>query len=228
MKYLHITLYSIFILTLTACGGGGGGGGDDFDPTDPNTVFRTFPAGFFVEGRSGMMNCTGKDTNGDKYTAVWSDQTQAQTTFLGDPAIPLLGQLQLTNTSTGAFVSTIGTSYASTSAVDRRKLGYSDATTTTVSATTSVLPETVKIGDFGNTGTYTDNAGNVDVESWRVDDGGSGRAKLVTLSTETDQFGDLQTSSTTTDLIDTGGNVISEVVEVFFATLGVTLSLNCS
>lgn len=122
----------------------------------------------------------------------------------------------------------IETSYASTSAVDRRNSGYSDATTTTVAATTSVPPETVKIGDFGNTGTYTDNVGDVDVQSWRVDDGGSGRAKLVQLSNETDQFGDLQISSTTTDLIDTGGNIISEEIVLFFATLGVTLTLNCS
>jgi hypothetical protein len=113
-------------------------------------------------------------------------------------------------------------------AVDRRYLGYSDSTTTTVSATTFAIPQTVKIGDFGNTGTYTDNVGAVEVKSWRVDDGGSGRAKLVYLSTDTDQFGNLETSSTTTDLIDTGGNVISEVVEVFFATLDITLTLTCS
>lgn len=225
MKHLA---FAIVVFTLVACGGGGGGGGDDFIPTDPNTVFRASPIGFFTEGRSKMMNCTGTDTAGGTFTAVFSDQTQAQTTFLGGPAIPILGQLQLTNTATGAFVSNTGTSYASTSAVDRRYLGYSDSTTTTVSATTSVLPETVKIGDFGNIGTYTDNVGDVDVQSWRVDDGGSGRAKLVNLSNETDQFGILQISSTETDLIDTGGNVISQVVEVFFATLGVTLTLNCS
>ena len=228
MKNLHIILCSFFILTLSACGGGGGGGGDDFVPTDPNTAFRTSPAGSFTEGSSGTMNCKGKDTDGGKHTAVFSSLTQAQTTFLGIPAIPILGQLQLTNTVTNAMVSTIGTSYASTSAGDRRYLGYSNSTTTTVSATTSVIPETVKIGDFGNTGTYTDNVGNVDVKSWRVDDGGSGRAELVALSNVTDQFGDLQTSSTTTDLIDKGGNVISEVVVIYYATLGVTLTLNCS
>jgi hypothetical protein len=225
MKHLAL---AIVVFTLAACGGGSGGGGSDFEPTDPNTVFQSFPAGYFTEGRSSTQNCTGSDTAGGKFTAVFSGQTQAQTTFLGTPAIPILGQLQLTNTATNAFVSTIGTSYATTSAVDRRYLGYSDSTTTTVSATTFAIPQTVKIGDFGNIGTYTDNVGNVDVQSWRVDDGGSGRAKLVVLSTEDDQFGSLENSSVTTDLIDTGGNVISEVIEIFFADLGVTLTLNCN
>ena len=110
--------------------------------------------------------------------------------------------------------------------MDRRYLGYSDDSTTTVSATTSSLPQTVKIGDFGITGTYTDNAGNVDVKSWRVDDGGSGRARLVSLSTVKDQFGNLVTSSITTDSIDSNGNVISEVIEIFYADFGMTLTLN--
>ena len=230
MKYVNALLCSFCLITLSACGGGSSGGSDDdssFEPTDPNTVFRTFPAGYFTPGESSTQNCTGEDSDGDNYSAAVSAQTQAETTFLGVPAIPIVALLQLTNTSTGAFASNLGTSYASTSELDRRYLGYSDDTTTTVAATTSSLPQTVKIGDFGITGTYTDNAGNVEVKSWRVDDGGSGRAKLVSLSTDKDQFGNLVTSSITTDLIDTNGNVISEVVEIFYADFGVTLTLNC-
>ena len=229
MKYLYLLICSFSILTLSACGGGSSGGGDStFEPTDPNTEFRLFPVGYFTPGGSSTQNCTGKDSDVDKYTAVFSAQTQAETIFLGVPAIPIIVQVQLTNTSTGAFVSNIGTSYASSSELDRHYLGYSDASTTTVSATTSSLPLTVKIGDFGITGTYTDNAGNVEVISWRIDDGGGGRAEIVSLSTDTDQFGYLVTSSITTGTIDTGGNVISEVVEIFYADLGVTLTLNCN
>ena len=229
MKYLHVLLCSFAVLTLSACGGGSGGGGDStFNPTDPNTEFRMFPVGYFSPGRSSTQTCTGEDSDGDNYAAVFSEQTQAETVFLGLPAIPLIGQVQLTNTSTGAFASNIGTSYASPSELDRRYLGYSDSTTTTVSATTSSLPRTVKIGNFGSTGTYTDNAGNVEVNSWRVDDGGSGTAKMVFLSTEKDQFGSLLTSSISTGTIDTNGNVISEVVEILYADIGVTLTLNCS
>jgi hypothetical protein len=93
MKHLAL---AIVVFTLAACGGSGGGsgGGSDFEPTDPNTVFQFFPAGYFTEGRSSTQNCTGSDTAGGEYTAVFSEQTQAQTTFPGIPAIPILGQLQ--------------------------------------------------------------------------------------------------------------------------------------
>jgi hypothetical protein len=227
MKYTNALLCSFCLITLSACGGGGSGGDGISNPTDPNTVFRTAPAGSFTPGGSSTQNCTGEDSDGDNYKAVVSTQTQAETTFLGVPAIPIVALVQLTNTSTGAFASNLGTSYASTSELDRRYLGYSDASTTTVAATTSSFPQTVKIGDFGISGTYTDNAGNVEVKSWRVDDGGSGRAKIVSLSTNTDQFGNLATSSTTTGLIDPNGSVLSEVVEIFYADFGVTLTLFC-
>ena len=212
------------IVFLTSCGGGGGG--SNSVPTDPNTIFQLFPPGFFSVGFSETTNFTGTDTGGGVFTATASVQTQAQTTFLGQPAIPQLVQIQLTNTATGAFISDTGTGFWSTSATDRRNLGFSNSSSTTVSATTTAIPQTAKIGDFGDVGTYTDNAGDVSVDSWRLDDGFNGRAKLVVLSTETDQFGTLITSSTTTDLIDTSGNVISEEIKIFFADVGITLTLN--
>ncbi len=79
MKYLHVFLCSFSILTLSACGGGSSSDGDStFEPTDPNTVFQTFPAGYFTEGRSSTQNCTGSDTAGGVFTAAFSEQTQAQ------------------------------------------------------------------------------------------------------------------------------------------------------
>ena len=95
-----------------------------------------------------------------------------------------------------------------------------------MSATTTAIPETAKIGDFGVIGTYTDNAGSVDVQSWRLDDGGNGLAKLVQLSTEKDQFGNLELSSTTTTVINTSGETLSRQEVIFFANEGVTLTLN--
>jgi len=220
MKHL---LLVFAVLAIASCGGG-----SNFVPTDPNTVFQLLPTGYFTDGYSKTTNFTGSDSAGGVHTATLSEQTQAQTTFFGEPAIPVLGQIQLTNTVTGAFVSNVGTEYYSISASDRRFLGYSDSSSTTVSATTSAIPQTAKIGDFGSIGTYTDNVGDVDVTSWRLDDGGSGRAKMVALSTETDQFGTLTVSSTTTTLIDTSGNVISQEIVIFYADIGVTLTLNGS
>ena len=164
IKGLAKGLTLISALILIGCGGGGGGG----VPTDPNTVFRSAPSGYFADGFSQTHNYTGTDSEGGVYTATLSEQTQSQTTFLGVPAIPILGVLQLNNTANGAFVSSAVTVYYTTSASDRHYLGSSDSSTTTVSSTTNALPESVKIGDFGVIGTYTDNAGNVTQESWRL------------------------------------------------------------
>ena len=203
-------------------------GGDDSAPTAPDTVFQLFEAGSFTAGFTKTTNYTGTDTAGGVWSGTVSSQAQSQSTFLGQPAIPVLQQVQLTNSSNGAVLSNIGTSYWSTSASDRRYLGYSDASTTTVSAVTTAIPETAKIGDFGVVGTYTDNAGSVDVQSWRLDDGGNGLAKIVQLSTEKDQFGTLELSSTNTILIDTSGKSISSTLVLFFADIGETLTLNGS
>jgi hypothetical protein len=223
IKRLTAGLTLIATLFLVGCGGG-----DGFVPTDPNTEFQLFRPGDFTEGSSSSVNLTGSDTAGGVFTGVFSTQTLAQTTFLGQPAIPSLGQVQLTNTVTGAFASNIGTSYISTPAADRRYLGYSDAGTTTVAATTSAIPETARIGDFGLVGTYTDNVGDVSIKSWRLDDGGGGYAILVTLSTTEDQFGALTISSIESTVIDSSGNPISYEIEIFYADLGITLTLNGS
>jgi hypothetical protein len=222
--------FTIFVLIgLVACGGGSGGGGDDdFVPTDPSTVFSLFSPGFFTQGDSDTISCSGSDNLGGRYTATVASVTQAQTTFLGTPAVPRFVQVQLTNTSSGATVNNIGTGYYSTSASDRRYLGFSDLFTTTVSATTFTIPNTALIGQFGNVGEYTDNAGNVETLSWRLDDGGNGRARRVELATEVDQFGFLIGSSTETTLINPDGTEISTTLVIFDADLGVTFTLNCS
>lgn len=219
----------LILLALIVIQGCSSSGGDSAPPpTSSDTVFQLFAPGSFAAGFTETVNLTGTDSSGGVWSGVVSTQTQSQSTFLGQPVIPILAQVQLTNSSNGAFVSNIGTSYYSTSASDRHYLGYSDSFSTTVSATTSAIPETAKIGDFGVIGTYTDNAGSVDVKSWRLDDGGNGLAKIVQLSTEKDQYGNLELSTTTTNLIDTSGNTISQILVIFFADTGETLTLNGS
>ena len=204
------------------------GGGDSTTPTDPATEFQLFQPGAFTAGFTETINYTGTDTAGGVWNGTISNLTQPESTFLGQPAIPFLTQVQLTNTANGAVLSDIGTAYYSTLASDRHYLGFSGTATTTVSAITTAIPETAKIGDFGVIGTYTDNAGSVDVQSWRLDDGGSGRAEIVQLSSESDQFGTLELSSVTTTLIDTSGNTISRTIVIFFADINETLTLNGS
>ena len=215
----------VFLVSLiAACGGGGGGS----TPTNPDTVFQVFPSAMFVPGTIKTTNYTGTDNNGGTYTGVLSEQTQTESVFLGQAAIPVLSQLQFTNTGTGASVTGISTTYFSTSVTDRRFLGTSDSTTTTVTANTTPIPQTVKIGDFGNIGTYTDNAGNVTTVTFRIDDGGNGNGKAVVIQTERDQFGALVSTETTESIIDPSGNTLSETIIIFFNDLGVTVTLNGS
>lgn len=219
----YLVLFALILIQ-----GCSSGGGDSTSPADPNTVFQLFSFGNFTAGHTETINLTGTDDAGGVYTGVISSQTQAQSTFLSVPAIPILSQLQLTNTANGGFVSNIGTSYFSPSASDRHYLGFSDSITTTVSSITTAIPQTAKIGDFGVIGTYTNNAGEVDVQSWRLDDGGNGRGKVVQLSTERDQSGNLFLSTTSSTIIDTSGNTISRQLVIFNVDANVTVTLNGS
>ena len=219
----YLVLFALILIQ-----GCSSGGGDGSTATDPNTEFQIFPSGYFTAGYADTINYTGTGTDGSSYTASVSEQTQTQSTFLGQSAIPILEQLQVTNISTGATASGIGTEYYSTDPNDRHFLGESSTTTTTVTAVTTAIPQTAKIGDIGIVGTYTDNAGNVTERSWRLDDGLNGRAKRFVLTTERDQFGIVTTTIAVTNLIDTSGNVISSNVVISYLDLGVTLTLNGS
>lgn len=215
--------FILFILILIhGCSSGGGGS----TPTDPSTSFSVFPPNYFTS-YSKTINLSGSDSTGDQYTVTFSEQTSTQTTFLGTPAIPILTQLQFTNTTTGGFISFIRNDYFTISASDRHYLG-DDGDSPTVSAVTTAIPQTATIGDFGVIGTYTDNAGEVESSSWRLDDGFNGRGKLVYLFNYKDQFGNTTGSETQTFIIDESGNRLSMTAEFFDTASGITITLSGS
>jgi len=224
MRYILLSAFSIFM--ISACGGGGGGSSST--PTDPATVFSLFPSGYFSTGYSESYTLTGTDTAGGVFTGSYSIQTQAQSTFNGVPAIPFAVSLQLNNTASGAFVSAIGTGYYSTNTASPENLGFTNTTfgTTTVSATTTALPTTATIGSFGSIGTYVDSAGDTDVDTWRLDDGGNGNAKLVISTTTTDQFGTVTSTSEESYIINSNGNRVSIAFRLFDTSSGITISLS--
>ena len=224
---LLLTL-TLAVISLISIGCSSGGGDSAPPPTDPTTEFSLFAPGAFTAGYTFSMNLSGSDSAGGTYTGIMATQTQAQSTFLGQDAIPALLQLQLTNTTTGASINSTTTGYYSTLASDRHYLGSSDSTQTTVSALTTAIPETAKIGQLGIIGTYTYNTGDVQEQSWRLDDGGNGLAKYVVQSTFKDQFGSLLQTTTTTATIDSTGVSHGGQIVIFDAPSGITITLNGS
>ncbi len=209
---------------ISACGGGGGGS----TPTDPSAVFSLFPSGYFSNGYSEGYTLTGTDTAGGKYTGSYSIQTQEQSTFRGQPAIPLAALLQLNNTASGAFLSVKSTRFYSTNTSIPEYLGFTNTTfgTTTVSATTNPFPSTAKIGSFGSIGTYTNSAGYTDVATWKLEDGGNGKAKLVILETTSDQVGKLTSTSEEIYTINVNGKRLSVTFRLFDVASGTTINLS--
>lgn len=212
----------LLVLAASGCGGGGGGS----TPTDTNIDFPTFPQNYFSSYNK-TMTLNGSDTTGDRHTLVVSEQTVSQTTFLSTSAIPIQQQLQATNNSTGGISNGIGNMYFTISASDRHFIG-DDGDSVTVSSTTTAIPQTARIGDFGVVGEYIDNAGDKKTVSWRVDDGFNGKAKLVLLFDLEDQYGNFYASETQTFLIDQTGNRLSMDVVGYYANSGITVTLKGS
>lgn len=216
----------LILFALILIQGCSSSGGDSTTPTDPNTSFSIFPTNYFTSYNK-TISLSGSDNAGNNYTLIYSEQTSAQTTFLGTAAIPILTQLQFTNTTTGGILNVTDNSYFSTSASDRHYLGE-DGDTPTVSAVTTAIPQTAVIGAFGVIGTYTDNAGDVESSSWRLEDGGNGNAKLLLLFNYKDQFGNSTGSETQTFVIDTNGNRLSMTAVLYYSDTGLTLTLSGS
>ena len=231
-KYKLVIVF-IGLVLLGACGSGGGGGGDSSStstpaptPTDTNLAFQLFPAGFFSSGYTETYQLSGSDTNGGAYTATLSATTQAQTTFNGQPAIPVQSVVKITNTQTGAFVTGTSTGYHSTDSGSRMYLGFTDNTTSTTYTAVSlnIIPQSAKIGDIGVVGTYS-GGGETDQISWQLTNANNGLANLVTNNTTTIS-GNLQWSEEHIFVIDQQGNRKSLTIKIYYASNGVTITLS--
>ncbi len=228
-KY-KLVIAAIGVVLLSACGSGGGGGDASSTPaptpTDTNLAFQSFPAGYFSSGYTETYQLNGSDTSGGTYTATLSATTQAQTTFNGQPAIPVQSLAKITNTQTGAFVTGTSTEYFSTDSGSRMYLGYRDDTTNTTytAVTLNVIPQSAKIGDFGIVGTYSGGS-ETDQITWQLTNANSGLANLVVNNTTTIS-GNLDSSEEHSYVIDQSGNRKSLTVKIYYADSGITITLS--
>jgi hypothetical protein len=221
-----VTNLLIAVLLLTVLSGcGGGGGGSDFAPTDPNTVFEIEKPGGQSIGSSDSYTLSGTDSDGDDWILSVSSQVQADTTFLGEPVRSIFSIVQVKYLPTGEIANTSGTSYYKYDAGGFYFIGDSgDATT--VANTTNLAPYSVKIGDLGEFGTYTNNVGDETTITWELADGGNGLAYWIVRSTTFDQYGNLTAGTEETVLINPDGTVVSRNVTFSYFDFGFTIEFS--
>jgi len=233
-KKHHIGVACLFAL-LAGCGGGGGGGSSSSTsnptatPTPPDTIFHLLPPGALTQGWTQTYHLTGSDTAGGQFTGTISETTQAQTTFNGQPAIPLQAAFTLTNTVTNAFVTVTALGYYATDPANMMYFGDTNSTGDIFTAISlNVVPETAKIGDTGVIGTYAGSGsalGETETMTWELKDAGNGNAYLII--NDSDFSGaNLLYSEKDTYLIDPQGNRKSITAVIYYAGSGITITLS--
>jgi len=203
--------------TSTAVNPGGGA------PTNTTIDFNLFPPNFF-NGYNVATSLVGTDNIGLTYTGSISEKTLTPSVFLSKSSIPLETKIEF-RASNGGFADALINTHYSSDPNNRELLGV-DGDIVTVSANTTVIPETAKIGDSGMIGTYVDSRGFETSLSWRLDDGQNGNAKLVLLNNTNDQLGTLDNTVSTSYLIQPNGNRISIELITFNINVNIEVTLN--
>ncbi len=233
MKNISGLLIFTIALLLSGCGSSGGGstatgtGGGGGTPTDTTIDFSLFPPTFFTS-YDVSADLSGTFSNGVSpdvaVTGSVTEKIQAQSTFLGQAAIPFL--TTTTFTSSIAFGTAVITNYYNMDAANRRFLGSEDDVTSTALTTPTVIPKTARIGDSGSVGVYVDVDGLESTITWRLEDGFDGKAKLIILNKTNKASGAPDNTVTTIYLIQPDGTRLSVEIVTFNETVQITNTLS--
>ena len=225
-----ITIPLLMGFSLVACGGGGGSSSSTSDtPTDTSIVFSAFPSTYFGGNYSATYTLNGSFSNGDNVTATWNIQSGSTTTFNSQSVTTIDELLSITNTTTSATSGGLSETYYST---DTNNLtlqgGYRTIDGVSSMATsTTVIPLSGTIGDFGMVGNYTLSDGTSSSTTWALEDGFNGKAKLVTTTTIRDSSNALYATSVYKWLITQDGTRESFSVTVtYHQTNNLTLTMS--
>lgn len=225
MLFRYIGLVCVIALSvLSTLGSGGGGGGTPVE-------FTLLPSGFFGGNYAGSYSLTGSATNGDNFTATWDIRSQPDTTFNSKPVKTLDELLNITNTSTNATASTLINTYFSTDINNLTYEGQYSTTTgvSTMPTSTTVIPVTASIGDFGAVGDYTNSDGSSMSATWSLVDGFNGKAKFVITFTHKDSSNALYATEVHRWLISTDGSRSGvEIVITYHQSGNLTITLTGS
>ena len=173
-------LLFVCVISLSLIIGCGGGGGDGPAPTtDPDTVFPLYEPGWDVPGYQASFNGTGTITingNTQNISAEYYVQTLNEE-FLGivqsgfgdleinTQVLPTQRLMTITITSINETISEIITIY-----LDAQNkspiLSQTNAGTTRIVTELNLLPETGKVGDFGELSTWLEEDGDIETGTW--------------------------------------------------------------
>jgi len=220
--YKSFIVFVIMIILLSGCVDTSDS--EEGENTGSNVDFRLFPSNYFTD-YDVSANLVGSDSRGYILTGSITERTLPISTFLGEDSVEIEIKTEFTaSNNAGVALATVNSHY-NTDTNNRRFLGVS-SDVETVSATTSVIPQTAKIGDSGSIGVYISNASFETTLSWRLEDGLNGNAKLIFSDTTNNQSGDPDNTFTTTYLIRPDGTRLSVQLETYSvgANLRVVLS----
>jgi hypothetical protein len=218
-------IFTLLLLTL-AISLTSGCNDSDSGNTAPKE-YRLFPADYFYSSYREDYTLSGDDQLGLPYDATYFIEAREETTLGSDAVVPAFEYLKFTNLFTTLSLTITTTNYFTTPPTAAEILGLTDPFTglDTVTAITTTLPQTAKIGEEGEVGTYTDSSGNTTAYTWALEKGRKGRANLIFQARITESSGALKATVKKTFEIDTEGKRHYLYLTLFYKKNNFTVTL---
>ncbi|HQV31620.1 MAG TPA: hypothetical protein PKV71_07080 [Calditrichia bacterium] len=178
---------------------------DSTGPTEEPS-YQLFPNGYFSTGFREEYSLVGSSQSGTQFTGTHLELTQSPVTFGGQQTAPVTIRDEWADNLGGSFLTSTAYFY-STDGDNRQLLGIQDQLTTGIltPTTSTAMPVSAKIGDSGQVGVYSDGQGNTLTQTWELQAGENGRAKMVLANQVRDANNTLVTDGNVTFQIDEGG-----------------------
>lgn len=190
----------IFVLVLTSC--------DIFPtvtPTDPNQSFSLSKLQTTIPDKI-YSKLSGSDSKGVRYTGSISVANRAQTTL--DGVLVTQRDFIINLQGGGTYTTITGTGYVDTNG---NLLSVFIQTTglTCKPVSPDVMPETVKIGDFGILPAMICSDNTTQERNWRVEDARNGKINFISNGTVKNQSNTIVTVTDVIFTIDGSGNIVA-------------------
>lgn len=194
------------------------------EPTPTEPTYQLFPNGYFSTGFREEYTLTGSSSNGETHSGNLFILAQASETFNGVAVASILTQSSWTDVSTGAMHSSAGEDKWTLDNNDRRRLAVENPLSGQIflATTPQTIPTTAKIGESGSFGTYTDQNGNSEVLTWRLESAGNNQAKFTIASRVSDSSGAAFSENDSSFIVGEDGTRSSMTIRFLLVPLGIT------